>query len=40
MSDIELESLQSLGAKLLNLSTEQLKQFCADGSIMVICNGH
>jgi hypothetical protein len=40
ISDSERESLQSLGGRLLNLSTEQLKLFCDDGSIMEICHGH
>ena len=40
ISEIAIDSLRSLGARLLNLSTEQLKRFCEDGSIMEICHAH
>ena len=40
ISDVELESLQTLGTRLLSLSVEDLKLFCEDGSIMEICHGH
>jgi hypothetical protein len=40
ISDVERESLQSLGTRLLSLSVEDLKLFCEDGSIMEISHGH